>query len=136
MHNARPILLIEDDRIDAMTVERALKQMNVSNRLIHKTDPEQALDYLTDPENDKPALILMDLNTPKMNGIEFLKTIKADDNLRDIPVVAMSTSDAQEDRDQTAKLGAVKYIVKPVGYDTFLEELSTIDQLACQTSTT
>jgi len=110
--------------VDVMTVERALKQLRVPNQLILATNGEQALEYLKNENNELPCVILMDLNMPKMNGTEFLRTFRADDSLKNIPVIAMSTSDATEDREQTAKLGVAKYVVKSVSYDKFVKELS------------
>ncbi|MFZ0033631.1 MAG: response regulator, partial [Sedimentisphaerales bacterium] len=91
MRTLKSILLVEDDRVDAMTVKRALKDLNVTNPLAHTLNGEEALEYLTTESNRKPCIILLDLNMPRMNGIEFLKVIKADDKLRTIPVVVLTT---------------------------------------------
>ena len=93
MRNSKPILLVEDDRVDAMTVKRALKDLNVTNLLVHTLNGEEALEYLTGEGNERPCIILLDLNMPRMNGIEFLKIIKADDELKKIPVVVLTTSE-------------------------------------------
>ncbi|MEE9371306.1 MAG: hypothetical protein V3W45_07555 [Sedimentisphaerales bacterium] len=79
MRNSKPILLVEDDRGDAVLVERALKGLNVRNPLVHSINGEQALEYLRDEGNGKPGIILLDSDTPKMNSIEFLRIVKTDE---------------------------------------------------------
>ena len=129
MQNSKPILLIEDDRIDAMTVKRALKELGVNNQLIHTTDGAKALKHLRDQANDPPCVILMDLNTPRMNGMELLQIIKADEVLKNIPVVVMSTSNEPKDVDKLSRLGACRYIVKSVDYGEFVESMQGVEQL-------
>ena len=68
----KPILLVEDDQVDTMTVTRALKEIHVTNPLVHLENGEDAVNYLRDPQKEKPCIILLDLNMPIMNGIEFL----------------------------------------------------------------
>jgi CheY-like chemotaxis protein len=128
MRNLKPILLVEDDSVDAMTVKRALKELKVINKLIHTLNGEEALNHLRAERNgSRPCIILLDLNMPKMNGVEFLKVAKADDKLKLIPVVVLTTS--KEDRDvvESFKLGVAGYIVKPVDYKKFVESIRTID---------
>jgi CheY-like chemotaxis protein len=110
----KPVLLVEDDNVDAMTVERAIKELKVKNELIRSTDGEEALEYLRNPLNGKPCIILLDLNMPKMNGIEFLKAVKADDTLKDIPIVVMAASNEEKDIVETFNLGVAGYIFKPI----------------------
>ena len=90
--SAKPILLVEDDSVDAMTVRRALKEVGSTRTLVHQINGEEALHYLCNPEADTPGLILLDLNMPRMNGLEFLEHKQADDQLRDIEVVVLTTS--------------------------------------------
>ena len=85
MRDCKPILLLEDDTVDAMTVKRALKDINVTNPLVRATNGEEGLAYLRDETKAKPCVILLDINMPKMNGIEFLKIVKADDKLKSNP---------------------------------------------------
>jgi len=73
MKSQKPILLVEDDRVDQITVKRALKDINVTNQLIIVGNGEEALEFLRDEKHEKPGIILLDLNMPKMNGIEFLR---------------------------------------------------------------
>lgn len=127
MRNKKPILLVEDDRIDAMTVQRALKDIKVLNQLIIRENGEEALAYLRDDTNVKPAIILLDLNMPRMNGIEFLQAAKSDNSVKDIPVIVLTTSHGEWDRIQSFNLGAAGYMVKPVDYSQFVEVIRIID---------
>ena len=127
MRTTRPILLVEDDRVDAMTVKRALKDINVVNRLDIVGDGEEALAFLRDPKNEQPCVILLDLNMPRMNGIEFLKVIKQDEVLKRIPVVVLTTSREEQDKVDSFNLGVAGYMIKPVDYQQFLEVMRTID---------
>lgn len=127
MRNSKPILLVEDDDVDAMTTQRALGELKVTNELIHKIDGEEGLEYLRDENNRKPCVILLDLNMPRMNGFEFLKITKADTMLRKIPVVVLTTSDADEGIVESYNLGVAGYIVKPVSYQQFVEAMKTVN---------
>ena len=127
MRNSMPILLVEDDDVDAMTTQRALDKVKVTNALIHKIDGEEGLEYLRNGGNQKPCVILLDLNMPRMNGFEFLKIAKADAMLRKIPVVVLTTSDSDEGIVESYDLGVAGYIVKPVSYQQFAEAVKTID---------
>ena len=127
MRNSKPILLVEDDDVDAMTTQRALNELKVTNELVHVVDGEDALRYLRDDGDQKPCVILLDLNMPRMNGFEFLKVAKADTALRKIPVVVLTTSDADEGIIESYDLGVAGYIVKPVSYKQFVEAMRTID---------
>ena len=127
MRNSKPILLVEDDRVDTMTVERAFKDLKVTNELAHTNNGEEALEYLRSPSSKKPCVILLDLNMPKMNGIEFLKIAKADETLKKIPVVVLTTSKEDQDIVESFELSVAGYIVKPVDYKKFVEAIRTID---------
>jgi CheY-like chemotaxis protein len=127
MRNRKPILLAEDDMVDTMTIQRAFKDVKVVNKLVTTTNGEEALAYLKDPNNEQPCLILLDLNMPKMDGIEFLRIIKADPVLRRIPVVALTTSTEEQDVVESFQLGVAGYMVKPVDYKKFVEAVRAID---------
>jgi len=127
MKNSKPILLVEDDGVDVMTVERALKDLNIKNQLVNKADGEEALEYLRTNGNKKPCIILLDLNMPKMNGIEFLKFVKADKSLKKIPVVVLTTSSQQRDIVESFKLSAAGYIVKSIDYAKFVKAISAVN---------
>lgn len=124
---SNPILLVEDDSVDAMTVKRALKELHVSNPLTHVENGEEALAHLQDANQAQPCLILLDLNMPVMNGIEFLHAVKALPELKRIPVVALTTSDEQEDKVESFELGVAGYMRKPVEYRQFVEIVRAID---------
>jgi len=123
----KPILLIEDDQVDAMVVRRALKELHVTNRLEHVENGEEALAYLRDSAMERPCLILLDLNMPVMNGIEFLQEVKTDPELKRTPVVALTTSDEQKDKVESFELGVAGYMRKPVDYQQFVEIIRTIE---------
>jgi len=121
------VLLVEDDSIDAMTVRRAFKDLNLVNKLSHRVNGEEALAYLEDPSEEAPCVILLDLNMPRMNGIEFLKVIKANEHLKRIPVIVLTTSNEERDVVESFRLSVAGYIVKPVDYQKFVEAIRTID---------
>lgn len=123
----RPILLVEDDQVDVMTVKRALKEIKVTNPVVNLENGEEALKYLRDPESEKPCIILLDLNMPIMNGIEFLQVMKHDSQLKRIPVIMLTTSEEQQDKINSFDLGVAGYMAKPVDYRQFVEVMRTID---------
>ncbi len=127
MKNTKPILLVEDDRVDAMTVRRALRDIKVMNRLDIVGDGEEALAFLRDPENEEPCIILLDLNMPRMNGIEFLTVAKQDKTLKRIPVVVLTSSSEEQDKVDSFDLGVAGYMIKPVDFHQFVEVMRTID---------
>ncbi len=127
MRNSKPILLVEDDQVDALTARRALKELEVTNELVHKGDGEDALEYLRDESNAKPCIVLLDLNMPRMDGFEFLETVKSDNLLKNIPVIILTTSDTNESATRSFDLGAAGYIVKPVDYRQFVESMRAVD---------
>ena len=127
MKNCKPILLVDDDNIDAMTVKRAFKDIDVPNSLVHSVNGEEALKYLMGKNNELPCIILLDLNMPKMNGIEFLDIIKEDDSFKHIPVIILTTSTEECDIREAFKHSVGGYIVKPVDYKNFVEAIRTIN---------
>ncbi|MCJ7514690.1 MAG: response regulator [Dehalococcoidia bacterium] len=127
MRNLKPILLVEDDHVDAMTVKRAFKDLDVTNLLVHTLDGGEALEYLTGEGNKRPCITLLDLNMPRMSGIEFLKIVKADDELKKIPVVVLTTSEDAQDKFETFGLNVAGYIVKPADYNKFVEAMRTVN---------
>ncbi|MBN1889257.1 MAG: response regulator [Thermoflexales bacterium] len=126
MRDIKPILLVEDDEVDAMTVKRAMREIKLSNPLQRAGNGEEALALLRDTQREKPYLILLDLNMPKMNGIEFLRVVKQDKALRRIPVVVLTTSKEDQDRLASFELSVAGYMVKPVEYADFVEMMHTL----------
>jgi CheY-like chemotaxis protein len=127
MNTQSPILLVEDDNVDAMTVKRAIQDLHLANPVLHLINGEEAINYLSDSNNtEKPFVILLDLNMPKMTGLEFLKVIKADSSLKSIPVIVLTTSKERQDVMESFNLGAVGYMIKPVDYAKFTEVINTI----------
>jgi CheY-like chemotaxis protein len=122
----QPLLLVEDDRVDAMTVRRSLRELDSPNPLHHVTNGEEALAFLRDPANPRPGLILLDINMPRMNGIEFLEHAKNDPALCSIPVVVLTTSKDEADRFNTFSKNVAGYMIKPVDYEQFVEVMRKI----------
>ena len=120
------ILLVEDDPAHAEIVRRNLKDFRVANRIYHVEDGQAALDYLfhqadyADPQSSpQPQLILLDLRLPKVDGLEVLRRIKEDNDLKRIPTVVLTTSDAESDLITAYGNGAGSYLVKPVDFEKF-----------------
>lgn len=123
----KPILLVEDDHVDIMTIKRALKEIEVANPIVTCENGEDALAYLRDPSSARPCIILLDLNMPIMNGVEFLKEAKADARIKAIPVIVLTTSEEQQDKVHTFNLGVAGYMAKPVDYRRFVDMMRSID---------
>ena len=123
----KAILLVEDDQVDIMTIVRALKEIRVCNPVVSMENGEAALEWLARADGELPCIILLDLNMPIMNGIEFLRVVKQDERLRRIPVVVLTTSEEQEDKVRSFDLGVAGYMAKPVDYRRFVEILRSID---------
>ncbi len=127
MRSTKPVLLVEDDSVDAMTVRRAFKDLKLGNKLAHSANGQEAMHYLHDPENEEPCVILLDLNMPRMDGIEFLEAIKEDPHLRRIPVIVLTTSNEERDVVESFQLSVAGYIVKPVDYQKLVDAIRTLD---------
>jgi CheY-like chemotaxis protein len=134
MRNNIPILLVEDDQVDVMTVQRAFKRNNILNPLHIVGNGQGAVDFLkhqgsyADPEKYPcPGIILLDLNMPVMNGIECLRIIKADEDLKKIPVIVLTTSKEECDRVESFKFSVAGYIIKPVEFEKFVEAVKVLN---------
>lgn len=128
MKSHKPILLIEDDRIDALAVKRAFKAIQVTNPLDIAENGELALNHLKSGQRPMPCIILLDLNMPRMGGIELLHHLKADPRLKRIPVVVLTASGAEQDKNTCFSLGVAGYMIKPVDFNQFIDVVKTIDQ--------
>ena len=121
------ILLVEDDIVDVMTVKRAFKELKVTNPLVVAANGEEALAYLKEEKNKKPGIILLDLNMPKMNGLEFMEVAKKDEALKSIPIVVLTTSKEEQDKIHSFGLSVAGYMIKPVDYSQFVDVVKTIN---------
>ena len=125
--NDNVILLIEDDPDDIELTRRAFKKSKISNRLVVAQDGAEALDYLANCETDDlPVLILLDLKLPKITGLEVLRSLRAADRTRLIPIVVLTSSTEEQDIVESYSLGANSYIRKPVD---FLQFVASVQQL-------
>jgi CheY-like chemotaxis protein len=126
------ILLVEDSPSDAKITIATLQLAKMANEVSHVDDGVKALEFLRREgiyaDAPRPDLILLDLNLPRMGGREVLEVMKADDDLKVIPVVVLTTSDAEEDILRSYQLHANCYICKPVNFDRFLEVITSIEQ--------
>ena len=130
-HKAIDVLLVEDDPGDVLMTREAFADNKVTNRLSVVSDGVSALEYLRKEgehaDATTPDLILLDLNLPRMDGREVLTAIKGDEKLRSIPVVVLTTSEAEEDVVRSYSLHANAYVTKPVDFDRFIEVVRQID---------
>jgi CheY-like chemotaxis protein len=129
-HDAIKILLVEDDDGHARLIERNLRKVNLINPIVRAIDGQEALDYLhrqgrfaEDQEAVRPQLVLLDINLPRLDGIEVLERIKGNADLRSIPVIMLTSTDTQTEIDRCYKAGANGYVAKPVSIDTLGEKL-------------
>ena len=110
-----------------MTVKRSLREIKITNPLNVVNNGEEALKYLGEKYPMLPSIILLDINMPRMNGIEFLKYAKADERFKRIPVIILTTSKEEQDRYASFNLSVAGYMVKPVDYKQFVELMRTIE---------
>ena len=128
------ILLVEDDDLDVMNVQRAFKKNNITNPLYVAGNGLEALEMLRGVDGGVPdvpeerRLILLDLNMPKMNGIEFLHELRADPALRLIPVIVLTTSGEDRDKVEAYQMNVAGYILKPVTLAHFIETMATLNK--------
>jgi CheY-like chemotaxis protein len=123
------VLLVEDDEVDVMNVRRAFRQSHIVNPLFVASDGVEALAMLRSGEvPSERRLILLDLNMPRMNGIELLRELRADPALRATPVVVLTTSDDERDKVEAYNLHVAGYLVKPVTFASFCELMETLNK--------
>ena len=125
MKTRQPILMVEDDEVDVMTMRRALKDLHIANAFHVAGDGEEGLQVLARIE--RPAIILLDINMPRMNGLEFLRLIKADQKYARIPVVMLTSSKEESDRFAAFGLSVAGYMIKPADYLQLVSVVRTID---------
>jgi CheY-like chemotaxis protein len=128
------VLLVEDDEVDVMNARRAFKKYNISNPLYVAENGLEALEMLRSQNGKLPQvpesrrLILLDLNMPKMNGLEFLYEIRKDEKLRRTPVIVLTTSDEDKDRIEAYNLNVAGYILKPVTFCNFAKVMMALNK--------
>ncbi len=128
----RRILLVEDDSKDVELTLTALEEYNLANEVVVARDGAEALDYLycrgefADRPHDNPAVLLLDLKLPKVDGLEVLQQIKSDDKLRMVPVVVLTSSREEKDMVTSYKLGVNAYVVKPVDFHEFVNAIKEL----------
>ena len=124
------ILLVEDDRVDVMTVQRALSRYKISNPLYVARTAVDALQMLRGDGVEKidppPSLILLDLNLPRMSGVEFLRELREDADLRNLSVIVLTSSNEPNDRAAAFRYEVEDYIVKPHSFDEFASAIRTV----------
>lgn len=131
--NSIDILLVEDNPQDAELIMRTLKKNHIANEIFIVYDGEEALDFLysrnqyTDQNNHIPKVIFLDIKLPKVNGLEVLKIVKSDENLKHIPVVMLTSSVEDPDIKKAYEYGANSYVVKPVDFDSFCSTINSLD---------
>ncbi|MCY7273113.1 MAG: response regulator [Phormidesmis sp. CAN_BIN44] len=125
------IVLVDDDEVDVMNVQRAFKKNNIPNPLFVANNGIEALEMLRGDPSVVPLhrrLILLDLNMPQMGGIEFLREMRADETLKSIPVIVLTTSNEDNDKVEAYQLNVAGYILKPVTFSKFLESMVALNK--------
>ncbi len=123
------ILLVDDDEVDVMTVQRAFAKANIANKVFVATDGIEALKVLrADGVPTARRLVLLDLNMPRMNGIEFLREVRSDPVLQALTIVVLTTSNEDRDRVDAYQLNVAGYLLKPVTFHAFAEVMTTLNK--------
>ena len=125
------VLLIEDDTIEVMKLNRTITKLKLNHKIVIANNGEEALKTLK-VDNFLPDIILLDLNMPKMNGIEFLSILKSDENLRYIPAIILTTTKNQKDQLECYKIGIAGYVLKPLKYEDYILKIQNLlDYWSC-----
>ena len=130
-HPAPSILLVEDDQMDVMNVQRELRRQNINVPLLHARNGRDALKMLRgegeEPKINLPSLVMLDINMPRMNGLELLEVLRSDPEFAGLNVFIMTTSDLESDRLKAQQLAVSGYIIKPLNFDSFGEGGTSVD---------
>lgn len=126
----KKILLLEDDAVDILTIVRAMKSVSFDNQMDIVSDGQNGLDFLKKAK-ELPGLIILDINMPKMNGLEFLHHLKQNNQWKQIPVVVLTTSREQQDKIEAYNLGISGYLIKPFGFQEFKDMVQSIKSFFC-----
>jgi two-component system response regulator len=130
----RTILLLEDSQVDAEMTMDALRQAHLANPVVHVEDGEECMDWLyargafAGRQDDDPAVVLLDIKTPRMSGLDVLKQMRSDERFRRTPVVILSSSREESDLAQSWDLGVNAYVIKPVDVAQFFQAVRTLGQ--------
>ena len=124
-HTKMNLLLIEDDAIETMKFQRALSKLDFKYTLTEATNGEEALEILNSAQ-ELPDIILLDLNMPRMNGIEFLGILKNHDRIKYLPTIILTTSENRDDLLECYKIGVSGYVIKPLKYEDYEAKIKTI----------
>ena len=119
------VLLVDDDTIEAMKLNRTIATLKMNHQIIEATNGEQALKLL-EQKDGSPDIIFLDLNMPKINGIEFLSILKNRDSLKHIPIIILTTSSNNKDLLQCYKLGISGYVIKPLRYSDYIVKIKKV----------
>lgn len=123
--NSLKILLIEDDTIEVMKLNRVVASMETKHKIIEANNGEEALEILKDKDK-LPDIILLDLNMPKINGIEFLNILKKDKVLKYLPTIVLTTSSNERDLLECYKIGIAGYVLKPLKYEDYVSKIQQV----------
>lgn len=123
--NTLNILLIEDDMIEVMKLNRTISKLELPHNIVEANNGEEALKILQ-KKDELPDIILLDLNMPKLNGIEFLSILKKDDVLKYIPTIILTTSNNQKDLLECYKIGIAGYVLKPLKYEDYVSKIEKL----------
>lgn len=123
------IVLVEDDDVDVMNVRRAFEKAKISDPVFRAGDGVEALELLRSPAvPTERLLVLLDLNLPRMNGLEFLRELRADSSLRKIPVVVLTTSNDERDKVDAYEMNVAGYLLKPVAFASFVDLMTSFNR--------
>lgn len=127
------ILVAEDDEVDVMNIKRAFKKNNMKNPVFYAKDGLEAWNILQGKDGHDsiipaPKVLLLDVNMPKMNGLELLEKIRGDENLKSLSVFMLTTSDDDSDKLRAHNLNVAGYIIKPVNFEKFVTAVGTLNQ--------
>lgn len=125
MDKVLKIMLIEDDMIEVMKLNRAINTLKLKHKIIEANNGEEALILLSEKDN-LPDIILLDLNMPKVNGIEFLGILKRHETLKYIPTIILTTSNNQKDLLECYKVGIAGYVLKPLKYENYVTKIENL----------
>ncbi|GAC1372391.1 MAG: hypothetical protein NVS3B25_33260 [Hymenobacter sp.] len=128
---APSILLVEDDQMDVMNVQRELRRQNINVPMVHARNGRDALKMLRgegdEPKIARPSLVMLDINMPRMNGLELLEILRSDPEFAGLNVFVMTTSDLESERLKAQQLAVSGYIIKPLSFDKFGEGGTSVD---------